>query len=52
MELESGKGSKCADLEEQWPDFDYLPLVLHSINKERTSKQFSVQAAQDGIMPH
>lgn len=52
MELESGKGSKCADLEDQRPDFDYLAVVLHSINKERTNKQFSVQAAQDGIIPH
>lgn len=52
MELQWGKGSKCADLEDQWPAFDYLPVVLHSINKERTSKQSSVQTAMDGIMLH
>lgn len=52
MELDSRKGSECADLEDQWPDFDYLLAVVCSINKERTSKQFSVQAAQDGTMPH
>lgn len=39
-------------LEEEWSGIDYCPIVLHFIDKERISNQFSEEAVQDGVMPH